>query len=100
MIIIINDNGDRLCKDNKWRSFAFFGSIKECVKIYKSPGYAKRKAKKIGGHAIQVPTQPERSISMDAFGKLTEEVPASPGYVTDVELDPMDFKIDPNSQTG
>ena len=25
----------RLCKDNKWRSFASFGTFKECVKVYK-----------------------------------------------------------------
>ena len=41
MWVILNpETGARLCKDNKWRNFAMFGTFKECVKTYKRQGNA------------------------------------------------------------
>ncbi len=37
-IVVCPATGDRLCYDNKWRSFAMFGDGSRCVKIFK---YAK-----------------------------------------------------------
>ena len=34
-IVVCPETGMRLCRDNKWRSFANFGTYKECVKEFK-----------------------------------------------------------------
>jgi len=39
-IVVCPETGDRLCYDNKWRSFAMFGSSPSCVKEYKYLGPA------------------------------------------------------------
>lgn len=41
-IVVHPKTGERLCKDKRWRTLAFFGTFPTCVKIYKTRGYAKR----------------------------------------------------------
>lgn len=41
--LIINAKNYRLCKDNKFREFACFGTYEECVKIYKQKKSAMNK---------------------------------------------------------
>ena len=43
-IVVCPTTGDRLCKDMKWRSFANFGDYPECVKIYRTQGWAVKAA--------------------------------------------------------
>lgn len=73
MIVIINDEGLRLCCDNRWRSFANFGSYKECVKTYKTVGSAKKTAKKVQGKIAQIPSDSKISRSVDSCGTVFEE---------------------------
>ena len=71
MIYIINDAGMRLCQDNKWRSFANFGTFPECVKVYRRLCAAETKANKIKGKVVQL----SAGMEVDAVGKIstTEE---------------------------
>lgn len=68
MIIIINKDGLRLCKDNRWRDFAMFGTYASCVKIYKLLGAAKTKARHISGKVVVIPD----GMTIDASGRITE----------------------------
>ena len=54
MILVINDKGDFLCRDDMWRGFATFGSGKSSVKMYRSLSVAKRKAKEVDGHVVLI----------------------------------------------
>jgi hypothetical protein len=56
MILIINEHGFRLCQDNRWRLIAHFGTKPECVKQYKSVGWARRKARRIKGIVVRIPS--------------------------------------------
>lgn len=55
MVFIINEHGLRLCRDHRWRLFAQFGTTPECVKQYKSLGWARRKARRIKGTVVRIP---------------------------------------------
>lgn len=46
-IIFDSKTGARLCKDGKLRTFANFGTYKECVKIYKLWGFASNAVRKL-----------------------------------------------------
>lgn len=63
MLLIVKDNM-RLCQDNKWRTFANFGTYPECVKEYKSLGHARRKAKRVKGEVVQIP----EGVTVEAGG--------------------------------
>ena len=44
MILIVDENlAAVLCQDGKFRRFANFGTYPECIKVYRSLGWAKRK---------------------------------------------------------
>jgi hypothetical protein len=45
----------RIVSGEVLRGFANFGTYSECVKVYQSLGFAKRKAKKIGGQVVGIP---------------------------------------------
>jgi hypothetical protein len=68
MILIINKENMRLCYDNIWRAFANFGSLSSCVKIYKSLGHAKRRAKRNGGSVVEIPD----GLTIDASGDVMD----------------------------
>ena len=53
-----------------------FGSVKGCVKQYRSKGHALHRAKHIGGIVVQVP----EGMSVDASGDVIETIPTTPGY--------------------
>lgn len=65
-MIVIVKNGHRLCSDNRWREFANFGTYPECVKEYRSLGWAQKKAKKIGGTVVEL----KEGETMDACGQI------------------------------
>ena len=69
MIYIVNNDGDRLCNDGCWRSFANFGTYPECVKEYRNAGNAHRRAKKIKGTVVQL----GYGQSVDASGSIISE---------------------------
>jgi hypothetical protein len=71
MILIINKDNARLCRDGKWRNHANFGDFKECVKIYKRLSAAQTKASRIGGRVVKLPI----GYHIDASGYVWEEVP-------------------------
>jgi len=65
MYLVIKNAGQlRLCNDSKWRSFANFGSYPECVKEYRVPGWAHRKAAKVRGEVVFLPP----NVTIDASG--------------------------------
>lgn len=72
--VIVNQNGMRLCKDDKWRGFANFGSFRECVKTYRQVWWAAHRVQHltIRGNSCRVVTVPI-GCSMDAIGKIVAE---------------------------
>jgi len=42
--------GEMLCQDGKLRDFVWFGTVKSCLKIYRSEGWANKAARKIVSH--------------------------------------------------
>jgi hypothetical protein len=91
MILIINQNGDRLCNDSRWRTFAMFGSVKGCVKQYKSLSHAQLRAEHIDGIVVRVPD----GISVEAGGTVIEAIPCvdKPGYVNFKHRKLIEFQI-------
>ena len=89
--LIVNEQGDRLCNDNRWRQFAMFGSYQECVKEYRTKGHAKRQAKRIKGIVIKIP----EGFAIEAGGTVIETVPVpdKPGYVNYVHHKLMEYAI-------
>ena len=79
MILIIKD-GRRLCNDNCWRSFAMFGSMPGCVKVYQQAGRARTQAARIGGKVAVIPP----GMAVEAGGSVIETVPdtsrSTPSY--------------------
>ena len=72
-VVLHPETGARLCKDNKWRRFAMFGTYSSCVKIYKRQGNAQNKANRV---RVNGKTQIKRVFddeSMDASGKISKE---------------------------
>ena len=59
--------GMRLCKDNKWRDFAMFGTYRSCVKFYKRQINAQKVANRIRGKVSMLAD----NESMDASGRIT-----------------------------
>jgi hypothetical protein len=87
MIFVINRFGLRYCRDGKLRNFAMFGTYRECIKIYRTIGWAIKQAAEIDGCVVQLP----KSHEMDASGEITKRIPCEdkPGYV-DVSHPPME----------
>ena len=54
MFLILNNDGMRYCQDGFWRDFAHFGTYPECVKEYRTRGWAENKAKKIKGKILEI----------------------------------------------
>lgn len=50
LFTIIRDNDSKafVSKDNKLRSFVLWGNTSNCIKTYKTKGFAQRKAEKLG----------------------------------------------------
>lgn len=70
----------RLCSDNKWRSFASFGSYKSCVKVYKNLGSAVTKAKELKACVAVIP----ETHYVDAVGSVfcDEPAPEKQNFIT------------------
>ncbi|MBT6046403.1 MAG: hypothetical protein HOG49_06240 [Candidatus Scalindua sp.] len=71
-IIVEETTGGRLCKDGFFRTFASFGTYRECVKVYSSEAWARRKQDKLHaqGNDISVVTLADNQ-SMDAAGHIS-----------------------------
>ena len=50
LFTVIRDNDSKafVSKDNKLRPFALWGNTSNCIKTYKTKGFAQRKAEKLG----------------------------------------------------
>lgn len=72
MYYIINNDGMRLCEDNRWRDFDSLGE----VKMFKSLVWAVKRARQVGGRVVRLPSD----VTLDYSGKLYREVPTIPGY--------------------
>jgi hypothetical protein len=66
IVKLIENTYYRLCQDGKWRSFANFGTYPECVKEYKSLGFAKKRAKKVKGQVAVI----REGLEVDASGNV------------------------------
>ena len=71
--VIHPDTGERLCKDNKWRGFACFGTYSSCVKPYKRKGNAERVAHKFRVNGVSHIINVSEGEYMDASGKIFDE---------------------------
>lgn len=79
MIYLINNDGYRLCKDNRWRTFAMFGTYQSCVKIYRQLGSAIKRAKQLKARVVEIA---DDNLTVEASGMIIRTVPADrPGYV-------------------
>jgi hypothetical protein len=94
MLLIINENGWRLCNDGRWRDFALSGSVKQ----YKTVGHAKHRAEHIGGKVVKVP----KGMSVDASGTVIETIPCpdKPGYVNYKHHRLSEFVVYPGPDGG
>lgn len=75
-IVVCPATGRRLCQDNRWRSFANFGTYRECVKVFK---YLKPALKAGKRYRLSAAKQTDTNAkvvhlydgdSMDASGKV------------------------------
>lgn len=89
MILIVNQNKQRLCQDNRWRSFANFGTLKECVKEYSNLGHARRKAERVNGTVVHIP----KDAQIDSSGRVYREVEVTPGYNRVENIDINTLKV-------
>ena len=84
MIVVINNRGDRLCKDGRWRDFALFGTYRYCVKNYTSVRRARAALARrgfhpgSGGRVCQTPP----GIALQSGGGCIEQRLAGEGLVT------------------
>lgn len=76
MIYIINNDGYRLCNDDRWRTFAMFGTPQSTVKLFRVMGWAIKKAKRLKARVVELPDD----VTVDAAGNLSREVPTKPGF--------------------
>ena len=75
MHVIVHENtGARLCKDSLFRTFACFGTFPECVKVWKSEAWARRRQDKLDRLGIEtaVVTVP-KDQTMDAAGNISRK---------------------------
>ena len=83
MILIINQHGDRLCRDGRWRDFALFGNMRYCCKQYHSIGRAMAAAirRNLGNFRIcKIPGG--LRVQAGSLCIETHPAPDQPGYVT------------------
>jgi hypothetical protein len=91
-IVLHPKTGDRLCKDNKWRSFANFGTYRSCVKTFKNKGHAQNAADKVRvdgeTHIIRI----GEGQTMNACGKIIETIPCKdkPGWEYHTQVKPIE----------
>lgn len=70
VILRCNDSA-RLCKDGNFRNFAYFGTFPECVKFYRSEGWAKRKHNELKDKGIPTIIKAlNKGDEMDANGNI------------------------------
>ena len=70
MFVVLNENFARLCKDDKFRSWANFGTYPSNVKFYKKKGWAEKKAKCYRGKVVQFQDTDQETYSMNASGDV------------------------------
>lgn len=75
-IVVCPVTGDRLCRDNRWRSFANFGTYSSCVKTYRLTHAALRAGERFRhphntGRDINLVICLHEGDSMDASGKVS-----------------------------
>lgn len=93
MYLVISKNGKRLCKDNKFREFAMFGTFGSCIKQYKNLGHAKRKADRTRWIDCEVVEIPE-GYDVDASGNVYHDVPSDkPGFINTIRQDLHEFVV-------
>lgn len=64
------NNGKRLCKDGSFRDFACFGSFPECVKVYRSFGWAEKKQLEFFNKDVPVEILSMKNKTMNAMGRI------------------------------
>ena len=91
MILIINTAGHRVCNDNCWRHYAYYGNLRGCVQQYRRLSNARYRAKQVKGFVVQIPD----GMSVDAVGTVIETIPCEdkPGYVNYKHHALAEFKI-------
>lgn len=84
LIMIMNQNGELLSRDGRWRDFAPFGSVRYAVKTYRRTASALPVARKLRAKVVVVPSDESVERYVEAGGKVIERrpVPEKPGYVS------------------
>lgn len=87
-MIFVSKEGKRFCRDRKWRSHAPFGTMSNCLKIYKSMAWAKKTANKYRANVIVLPSD----VEMCASGKIIRRLPSKhQGFETVKEISEQEF---------
>lgn len=96
MIVIIDNDGRRLCQDKRWRDFANYGTYPSCVKTYRRVSGAKGTARKLKARIVVVGDEPGVTREVDACGKVIERRPCpdKPGYETVSHKTLADFVVE------
>jgi hypothetical protein len=96
LIMLIDNEGRRLCQDKRWRDFANYGTYRECVKTYRAVGGAKAMARKLKARIVAVGNEPGVEREVDAVGKVIERrpTPDKPGYETVTHKQLADFVVE------
>lgn len=70
-VIIDDETGARFCQDKRFREFCGFGTYPECVKVYKSRGWALRWQDIFASRGRNVTVQEVKvGQAMDASGRI------------------------------
>ena len=95
MYFIINENGRRLCRDRRWRSFTLFGTSSSAPKTYKQKASAVKAANRVGGQVAHITSDESVERYVEASGLVIEKrpVPGKPGYETVTHASLSDFIV-------
>jgi hypothetical protein len=70
-VILRCSDSARLCKDGNFRNVAYFGTFPECVKFYRSEGWARRKHEELKRQGIHTVIKSlKEGDEMDATGNI------------------------------
>lgn len=91
-IVVHPKNGDRLCKDGKWRDFACFGTYSCCVKTFKHKGNAQNAADRFRVNGETYIVYIREGEKIDASGRIWETIDCGNGMERTVEVAPSAYK--------
>ena len=94
LLLVIDREGNRLCRDGRYRSHAFFGTPRSAASQYRNVASARRAAKRAGGYVVALP----EGVTIEMGGTVIKTIPAGKDHVRYEHSKPGDWLI-PGEQT-